>query len=80
VAICLGGADSATLDLLDSIIEDTPLTLADLKISGKDLISLGFVGEEIGKTLSALLNATAHGTVKNEKDALISVAKREKNA
>lgn len=80
VAICLGVADRAALDLLDGIIEDTPLTLADLKISGKDLISLGFAGEEIGKTLSALLNATAHGTVKNEKDALIAVAKREKNA
>ena len=37
-------------------------------------------GDGVSKTLSALLKATAHGTVKNEKDALFAVAKREKNA
>lgn len=80
VAVCLARASAATLDLLDSIIKDTPLTLSDLKISGKDLTARGFVGEEIGKTLSELLRATAHGEVENERGALLAVAEREKNS
>ena len=80
VAVCLSETSVATLDLLDGIIKDTPLTLSDLKISGKDLTARGFVGEEIGKTLSALLRATAHGEVKNERGALLTVAEREKNS
>lgn len=47
-------------------------TLSQLNISGKDLLNKGFSGEEIGKTLDALLDAVIEGKVQNTKDDLLT--------
>ncbi len=75
VAAALSLADSSTLAALDEILKTTPITLKDLRISGKDLSAIGLAGEEIGRTLSRLLRSAALGEVENEKEALLSVAK-----
>lgn len=53
-------------------------TLKDLKISGKDLIEIGFEqGPKIGKTLNYLLDVVINEPEKNDRDILIELA-REK--
>ena len=63
---------------LSDIIKSVPHTLRELRVSGSDLSPLGFVGAEIGKTLSALLRSAALGEVENEKEALLKLAKSYK--
>jgi len=48
-----------------------------LKISGRDLLSLGFSGEKIGKTLEILTDKVILGETDNEKEALIIEAKKQ---
>ncbi len=57
--------------------KDPCLFLADLKISGADLISLGLAsGKGVGILLSYLLDAVIEDPSLNEKEKLISLAKR----
>ena len=53
-------------------------SIAGLKIDGNDLKELGFSGEEIGKTLKALLDAVIDGKIENEKAALLNAVKKSK--
>lgn len=56
-------------------------SLKDLKVDGRDLIALGIPqGKEIGRILSLLLEEVMDGTCPNERQALLSRAKREKGA
>ena len=53
------------------------LSLADLKISGGDVISLGLAsGKGVGILLSSLLDAVVEDPSLNEKEKLVSLAKR----
>ena len=52
--------------------ESLSFSLKDLAINGHDLISLGYEGREIGKTLNFLLEAVLNGEVNNDKQALIA--------
>ncbi len=61
--------------LANEIVNDDCFTLAALKISGNDLILLGFMGREIGQALNLLLNEVIEEKIENEKDALIKRAK-----
>ncbi len=62
--------------VLDEILsEDACFSLKDLKINGHDMLSLGFVGEEIGKALNECLNAVIEEKVLNEREALFEYAK-----
>ncbi len=51
-------------------------SLKTLKISGKDLISHGITGMDIGKALEMLLMAVMEGKTENETHALISYGKK----
>lgn len=60
--------------------EKQPLTLKDLSISGRDLISLGITqGKEIGLILNELLNMVLEDPSINEKDKLLEITKSIKN-
>ncbi len=52
-----------------------PATIADLAVSGKDLMTLGLSGKEVGDTLKKLLEIVLDDPEKNEKEILISLAK-----
>ncbi len=46
-------------------------SLGDLAVNGRDLISMGMEGREIGYTLNMLLDAVIDGRVENRKEALM---------
>ncbi len=53
------------------------LSISDMAISGRDLISLGFsAGESLGKTLLQLLRAIQSDLVENEREALLQYLKK----
>ena len=54
-------------------------SISDLAIDGKDLIDLGIVGKDIGKTLEALFDATIDDPRKNSMETLIKLAKEFNN-
>lgn len=54
----------------------TPIFLSDLNITGNDLLQIGFKGEEIGISLNALLKIVHKNKEYNDKDKLISLAKK----
>lgn len=59
--------------------EDACLSLKDLVLNGRDLISLGFTpGPEIRHCLEWLLNAVQEETLDNKKDALLTAARHYK--
>ena len=67
----------ATYDVLDEIINgDECFAIKDLKINGNDLISLGFKGKDIGKTLQKCLDGVIDGKVENNFEDLIKYIKK----
>lgn len=64
-------------NIIDEIInklekENLSFSLKDLAINGKDLISLGLTGKEIGDKLSILLEAVLNNEVENTKESLLN--------
>lgn len=59
-------------------LDGTPFDKKDLKITAKDLVELGFCGEEIGKTLDELFCLAVLSPEKNNYDRLIAICKRRK--
>lgn len=55
-----------------------PTRLSELRVTGTDLIPLGFTGKGVGDTLSALLEQAAAGALPNEKTALLRAAETMK--
>ena len=53
-----------------------PTAISDLAVSGRDMMALGARGAEIGKTLSALLEAAIDSPELNEREALLSLAEK----
>ena len=51
-----------------------PYRISDLKINGKHLGKIGFVGREIGDALTEMLDAVMHGKIENSEQSLISYA------
>ena len=47
-------------------------SVSELEVDGNDLMSAGLSGPEIGKALSAILEAVMHGECENNKDALLN--------
>lgn len=65
------------LKWLEEIEENNEcVSLAQLKITGTDLIKLGFKNEEIGLRLDYLLDSVIEEKVKNEKQALLEFLKQ----
>lgn len=66
-------------EILDNILkEDQCFSLHKLAVNGYDMISLGLVGEEIGKALDYLLKAVINEDVENNHDALLAYYKAKK--
>ena len=55
--------------------KNTPCSVRDLQINGKDLAALGFSGKSIGETLNALLERVIITPEINQKEALLDIAK-----
>lgn len=69
----------AELDKLEEIAhelqcEEACMKLCQLKVNGKDMISLGIKGKEIGETLNALLSEVIEENLPNEREALLAAA------
>lgn len=74
--ILLGIASAESADRLESLIKRKEVyKLSDLKIDGKDLIALGVKGPQVGKILGALLTEVIEDKCRNEKEALLSLAR-----
>ena len=57
---------------LDSVIDSgEPTSLSALEIDGRELISLGFVGEAVGRALDRLMLAVIRGECPNKREALV---------
>ncbi len=54
---------------------NTPCSLRDLKINGKDLALMGIKGKAIGQTLSSLLARVIDDPALNDRDTLLRMAK-----
>ena len=54
-------------------------SLKNLSVNGNDLISLGYKGKEIGKTLDFLLSFVIEGKIENEKEKLLSLLNTTKS-
>ena len=80
-------AEERLLNLIDVekklnliLAQNECFTLKDLKISGGDLINIGFnKGKEIGATLNYLLNIVIENSELNERHELIRLAKEKLN-
>ena len=63
---------------LEEIIKNRePYLISHLKISGEDLISLGFKGRQIGRLLEYLRQSVVQDKEKNKKETLISLTKHK---
>ena len=62
--------------LLEEIrAENACLRLQDLAVNGQDMLALGLTGPQIGKTLTALLDAVTEERAPNQREALLRCAK-----
>ena len=73
----MGLTDIETLRFSTS--SDAPRKISDLKISGDELIALGFAGRDIGKALSELFRMAVDEPSLNEKERLLSLARELMN-
>lgn len=75
----LGVSNAVDMDLLMNIIDSGECyKVADMKINGEDLMSLGICGKNIGRTLETLLVKIASGEIKNEREELLSFVTSDK--
>ena len=71
-------ADSNHHNIITALIEEIQaenacLTLRDLALNGHDLIRLGYTGSQIGKILTALLDAVLEEKTENTRSALLAL-------
>ena len=66
-------AESLALELLE---EHACLSLKDLAVDGRDCLSAGLRGKEIGQTLQRLLDAVSEGVIPNERSTLLDLIKK----
>ena len=65
--------------MLEKVLaEQQCFSLAQLAVNGRDLMELGFSGKEIGEMLDALLTAVVDEQLSNEKEALLTEAKKRR--
>lgn len=75
--ITLDKADKHSLSYFDALISSKVCyRFSDLKIGGDDLLSLGVRGKKIGQTMEYLLNCVIEKQVANDREELLSLAKR----
>ena len=74
-SVILGESDARALAWLDN--DRAPHSIAQLEISGDELVRMGFEGREIGKTLAYLLDCAIESPELNTRESLLDLA-REK--
>ena len=67
--------DELEAEVRKLIEEKAPVRIADLKISGKDLMEMGYQGREIGDKLNEIMDRVLEG-YPNEKEELLKLAER----
>lgn len=73
LGVILGRLDVHIPSRLHAILDSgTPYRISDLAVNGRDILSLGISGEEVGATLSRLLEAVVRGELSNERETLLS--------
>lgn len=75
-SVLLGNSPEAAIEWVEK--NNSPCTLAQLAISGRELSEIGFSGKEIGNTLEFLLCAVIDDPKLNVREALIDLAKKIK--
>ena len=70
LSVLLGNSSEPALALLT---DTTPYSISQLAINGSDLISLGYSGRDIGKTLAFLLDAVIKDPSLNSRDKLLEI-------
>ncbi len=76
-ANCSNDIISTLRDFMRQIHDNhEPYSVKDLDINGRDLIKLGFCGEDVGKTLKNLTLAVISDPLLNKKDKLINLANK----
>ena len=70
-------AESIARELLD---ENTCLSLKDLAVNGKDCMTVGLIGREIGEMLHTLLEQVSEGGLPNEREALLAHIKKSSSS
>ena len=76
VKVLLGTAPSHSYEMLAELLDSGAVyKLSELKINGKDLLSLGVKGRRIGNILDSLLSDVIEEKLENERNALLSAAK-----
>ena len=75
-SVLLGKSPEAAIELVEK--NNAPCTVAQLKISGKELAEIGFCGKEIGIILEALLAAVIENPCLNSREELSILAKEIK--
>jgi len=77
--LLVGDKDALSPEKIREVSESGyPLSLSELKVGGEDVKALGFSGKDIGKVLEKLLIMTAADKVMNERDALLTAARKIK--
>ena len=75
LSVLLGNSPREALTLLDDV---TPFSVSQLAIGGSELISLGYSGREIGKTLARLLDEVIKAPTLNNRSELLKMASKWK--
>ena len=75
--ITLGREKKEVISYLDALVSaKVCYRIADLKIGGDDLISLGVRGKKIGETIEYLLNCVIENQIANDRGELLALAKK----
>lgn len=61
----------------DILEQEQCFNMSSLAVNGRDLMSLGFKGKEIGQMLELLLDAVINGEVQNNRKALMELLKNQ---
>ena len=74
LSILLGNSPTDAVSWVEE--NRAPCTVAQLSVSGRDLMTLGIAGKDIGTILQALLSAVLEDPSLNQRDRLLTLAKK----
>ena len=69
--------ENSSPEILELLNDDTPCSISELAIGGKDLIALGYHGKDIGEMLDFLLGEVIKNPALNSKDELIKLVRSD---
>ncbi|MBR4873252.1 MAG: hypothetical protein IKV00_05375, partial [Clostridia bacterium] len=74
------GTETQTVEAVEGILRRGDcLSVSALAVNGRELMSIGFGGREIGTTLDKLLSAVLEDPTLNTREALLALARDMKN-